>query len=89
MILCFCSLKAETALHAMMDENSVDFVRKFQDLAKEVAAENNSKTSMSFSTSLTFPALASTEANSRSSDDSNSDTLNFRSILRQTNMNGS
>ena len=82
-------MKAETALHAMMDENSVDFVRKFQDLAKEMAEENNSKTATSSSAELTFPSLTSTEVNNQSSDDSNSDSLNFRSILRQTNMNGS
>ena len=82
-------MKADTALHAMMDENSVDFVRKFQDLAKEVAGENNSKETASSPASLTFPTLSSTEANSRSSEDSNSDSLNFRNILRRTNMNGS
>ena len=85
----FCSAKAETALHAMMDENSVDFVKKFQDLAKEMAGENNSKVAVSSSASLTFPALLSTEASRHSSDDSNVDSLNFRNILRQTNMNGS
>lgn len=81
-------MKADTALHAMMDENSVDFVKKFQDLAKEVAAENNSKAAASSSTSLIFPALLSPEPNRNSSDDSNSDSLSFRSILRQSNMNG-
>lgn len=81
-------LDPETALHAMMDENSVDFVKKFQDLAKELAGENN-KTPTSSSSGPTFPVLSNTETNSRSSDDSNSGSLNFKHILRQTNMNGS
>lgn len=90
-MLCFsfCSAKAETALHVMMDENSVDFVKKFQDLAKEMAGENNSKVAVSSSANLTFPALLSAEASRHSSDDSNGDSLNFRNILRQTNMYGS
>lgn len=71
-----------------MDENSVDFVKKFQDLAKELAGENN-KTPASSSSGPTFPALSNTETNSRSSHDSNSGSLNFKHILRQTNMNGS
>ena len=71
-----------------MDENSVDFVKKFQDLAKELAGENN-KTPTSSSSGPTFPVLSNTETNSRSSDDSSSGSLNFKHILRQTNMNGS
>ena len=71
-----------------MDENSVDFVKKFQDLAKELAGEND-KTPASSSSGPTFPALSNTETNSRSSDDSNGGSLNFKHILRQTNMNGS
>ena len=70
----------------MMDENSVDFVKKFQDLTKEIVGENSSKATL---TELTFPSLTSNEANSRSSDESNSDGLNFRSILRQHNVNSS
>lgn len=72
----------------MIDENSVDFVKKFQDLTKLVAGENN-KTPTSSSSGPMFPVLSSTEANSRSSDDSNSGSLNFKHILQQTNMNGS
>lgn len=72
-----------------MDENSVDFVKKFQDLAKEMAGENNKTPASSSSSGPMFPALSNTEANSRSSDDSNSGSLNFKHILRQTNMNGS
>ncbi|XP_068701709.1 protein cramped-like isoform X1 [Montipora foliosa] len=82
-------LDAETAFHAMMDENSVDFVRKFQDLAKEVAAENNSKNAMSSSASLTFASLLSTEASRHSSEDNTGHNLSFRSILQETNVNGS
>ena len=73
----------------MMDENSVDFVRKFQDLAKEVAAENNSKNAMSSSASLTFASLLSTEASRHSSEDNTGHNLSFRSILQETNTNGS
>lgn len=73
-------------MQVMMDENSVDFVRKFQDLTKEIVGENSSKATP---TELTFPSLTASEANSRSSDESNSDGLNFRSILRQHNVNSS
>ncbi|XP_078369487.1 uncharacterized protein LOC144653384 isoform X1 [Oculina patagonica] len=82
-------LDPETALQHYMDENSVDFVKKFQDLAKEMAGENNKTPTSSSSSGPLFPALSNTEANSRSSDDSNSGSLNFKHILRQTNMNGS
>ena len=57
-----------------MDENSVDFVKKFQDLAKELAGENN-KTPTSSSSGPTFPVVSNTETNNRSSDDSNSDKI--------------
>ena len=73
-------------MQVMMDENSVDFVKKFQDLTKEIVGENSSKTTP---TELTFPSLTPNETNSRSSDESNSDGLNFRSILRQHNVNSS
>jgi len=73
-------------LHTIMDENSVDFVRRFQDLAKEMAAENN-KEAASSSANLTFASL-SAETNRQSSDENSSDSLIFRSILLKTNMNG-
>lgn len=69
-----------------MDENSVDFVRRFQDLAKEMAAENN-KEAASSSANLTLASL-SAETNRQSSDENSSDSLIFRSILLKTNMNG-
>lgn len=69
-----------------MDENSVDFVKKFQDLAKEISGENN-KAPASPSTDAAFPSLCNTEANSRSSDDSSSDNVIFKHILKQTSTN--
>ena len=69
-----------------MDENSVDFVKKFQDLAKEISGENN-KAPTSPASDTTFPPLCNTELNGRSSDDSNSDNGIFKQILKQSKTN--
>ncbi|PFX34237.1 uncharacterized protein LOC111327389 isoform X2 [Stylophora pistillata] len=79
-------LDPETAFHAIMDENSVDFVKKFQDLAKEISGENN-KAPTSPASDTVFASSCNTELNGRSSDDSNSDNGIFKHILKQTKAN--
>ncbi|XP_001631610.2 mucin-12 isoform X2 [Nematostella vectensis] len=47
------------AIQTMMDENSVDYVKKFQDLVKDISAENNSSDSSGSGNTLSFRNILS------------------------------
>lgn len=83
--------QAETAMHAVMDENSVDYIKKFQDLANTITGDDNEQTAfLGGSKTLTFSSHNSLASGSRenlgeSAENGLDDTLTFKNILSRQN----